>query len=238
MTEKEVVSNEPRPKSPKRRSHPFLILLIGIVLGAGLARFIPRYAGSYLRSLVSTTTTLEGEVTDKHMESTRLVLKVSTAEGVLLASFMEMQKDVDLLVEKGDSITLEADRYRPFLEEPTVLSVQKSGRGAPTEEAGESSVKQAYQKKMEAQLDAWEEQLMKLEAKAIELGEDVKKEYEQQLDELRQQHDVARQKLDELKRSSAAGREDLKLGVELAWSELKEALDKAASRFEDPSSAS
>lgn len=226
MTEKEGYRT-------KKKGHPLLILLFGVVLGAGSAVFLPRYLGQYVPQLVSEPPALEGEVMDKQLDADRLVLKVSTEDGVLLASFTARQSDVDLLVETGDSIQLEADRYRPFLENPGVVSVRKPRRATPTEEAEPVRERRAYRERMEAQLETWEEEIAELEAKAAELGANVQEESREQLEELRRRRDAAREKLDELAGASAEAWQELKEGVDRAWDELREALDDARSRFED-----
>lgn len=225
MTEKE------RPRT-KKKGHRLLILVFGILLGGSAALFLPRYLGQYLPWLVTTPAAVEGEVVDKQVDSARLVLKVSTDQGMLLASFTEMQTDVDVLVDTGDSIQLEADRYRPFLENPVILSVRKPRREPLVTEEEPVGERRAYREKMEAQLEAWEEEIAKLEARVAQLGENAEEEYGEQLEELRERRDVARQKLRELAGASEQAWDELKEGVDRAWDELREALNRAKSRFE------
>jgi hypothetical protein len=225
MTDSEARSSQPR----RKKHHRFLFLVIGILLGVALSYYFPRYAGPYLENITSPDAALEGEVTDKVSESGRLVLKVSTEDGVLLASFVERRSDVDMLVDAGDTIALEADRYRPFLEEPAILSVDKPGTGPSV--AGD---RRAYVDKLEAQLAVWEEDMARLEERAAEVGEDLRQEYDDQLVELREKRDVARRELDALAKTSGSAWSDVRDGVEDAWSELQEALDRAKSRFEEP----
>lgn len=231
-----MTESEARPSGPRRKKHHrFLFLVIGVLLGVALSYYFPRYAGPYLEDIVSPDAALSGEVTDKVSESDRLVLKVSTEEGVLLASFQQKRNDVDILVDEGDSISLNADRYRPFLEEPTILSVEKPGRARAAPEPSGASDRQAYQEKLEAQLAAWEEEIAALEARAAELGEDVESEYREQLQLLRERRDAAREKLTELGRASGAAWEDVKAGADRAWGELRDALEEARSKLATPS---
>jgi chromosome segregation ATPase len=88
---------------------------------------------------------------------------------------------------------------------------------------------------MKSRLESLEQQLAKLEARASELGDDVREEYGEQLIDLRAKRDVARQKLEEMNRASGAAWEDVKEGAESVWHELEEALEKATSRFDEPS---
>jgi len=111
-----------------RRGRGLLVLLVGVVLGVGATILIPRWAEPYLPEVFRTRALLEGEVLAKEMESDRLLLKVSTKEGVLLATFTQRQKEIDVLVETGDIVTLGVDRYQPFLEEPTIERMRKPER--------------------------------------------------------------------------------------------------------------
>jgi len=193
----------------KKKSHWFLTLLIGFLLGIGASMLFPRYAGPYLDGFVSEPTALEGKVMDKVVETDRLVLKVSTAEGVLLASFTDERDDVALLVQTGDTVSLAAAGYRPFLEDPAVLAVHESPRETTRDEGDESSPRRTYQREMKSRLESLEQQLAKLEARASELGDDVREEYGEQLIDLRAKRDMARQKLEEMNRASGAAWEDV-----------------------------
>jgi hypothetical protein len=68
---------------------------------------------------------LEGRILDKVLESDWLLLEVETEHGFLLATFTQMQKEIDLLVERGDTITLDVRDYRPTLEDPRIGKVRK-----------------------------------------------------------------------------------------------------------------
>ncbi|MCT4685074.1 MAG: hypothetical protein N4A39_15220 [Roseicyclus sp.] len=93
------------------------------------------------------------------------------------------------------------------------------------------SDKTAYREKLEARLDQWRAEIDKLQAKAAEASADARKEYEDQLTELRQQQDAAREKLKELDEASDDAWDDIKDGVEKAWAKLGDAVTSARERF-------
>lgn len=92
-------------------------------------------------------------------------------------------------------------------------------------------IKEAYEQKLQAQLDEWKADIDKLKAKANEADADAQIEYYNQIDELRAMQETARNKLTELKESSDDAWEDLKAGIESARTSLGNALKSAKSRF-------
>lgn len=93
------------------------------------------------------------------------------------------------------------------------------------------SMKQAYEQKLQAQLDEWGAEIEKLKAKADNAEADVQLEYYKQIEELRTMQESATKKLAELKNAGDDAWEDLKAGIESAWDSLSSALKSAASRF-------
>lgn len=92
-------------------------------------------------------------------------------------------------------------------------------------------MKEAYEKKLQAQLDEWSADIDKLKAKADSAEADVQLEYYKQIEELRSMQETAVDKLIELKDASDDAWEDLKAGIESAWDSLGNVLKSAASRF-------
>lgn len=223
MTPDDTTSNP----SPKRHGRWLATLLIGMVLGAALASVLPQYGG--LGRWLSPTTTLEGEVVDKESRSDRLVLKIATSEGLVLASYTEHRSDVDLLVDRGSQIRIEAERNQPFLDNPTILSVHgpRSEPAGPTSE----STREAYQRAMEEQLRRWEKKLSELDAATKKAKDDLARKYQPEIEKLQQMRDATREKLDELEAASGSAWKDLKGGLDNAWTELDQALEKAETRF-------
>ena len=93
------------------------------------------------------------------------------------------------------------------------------------------SMKDAYIKKLESQLDDWSAEIDKLKAKADKAEGDAQLKYYKQLEKIREKQDGAREKLEELRQASDDAWEDLKAGAENAWHSLSEAVKSAASQF-------
>lgn len=93
------------------------------------------------------------------------------------------------------------------------------------------SMKEAYEKKLQSQLDEWSADIDKLKAKVDSAGADAKLEYYKQIEELRSMKDEAGKKLDELKEAGEGAWEDLKAGMDSAWDSLSSSIKSATSRF-------
>jgi len=93
------------------------------------------------------------------------------------------------------------------------------------------SMKDAYEQKLQAQLDEWGAEINKLKAKADNAEADAQLEYYKQIEELRSMQESASNKLVELKEAGDDAWEDLKAGIDSAWDSLGNALKSAASRF-------
>ena len=94
------------------------------------------------------------------------------------------------------------------------------------------SERDAYVAKLKAQLDEWNADVKKWEAKAREAQADVRVEYEKQLEIFRRQRDQAMQQMQKVQ--SAAGEAWLELvrGADDAWTKAREAFAKASSHFQ------
>lgn len=93
------------------------------------------------------------------------------------------------------------------------------------------SMKDAYQQKLQAQLNEWGAEIEKLKAKADNAEADTQIEYFKQIEELRSMQEAATNKLSELKDAGDGAWEDLKAGIDSAWDSLNSALKSAASKF-------
>lgn len=93
------------------------------------------------------------------------------------------------------------------------------------------SMKEAYEQKIEAQLDEWKAEIEKMKAQARNADAEAQLEYYKQIEELRMKQETAREKLGELKQAGEDAWEDMKSGIELAWDSLGEAMKSARSRF-------
>lgn len=93
------------------------------------------------------------------------------------------------------------------------------------------SMKEAYEKKLQSQLNEWSAEIDKLKAKADSAEADAQLEYYKQIEELRSMQEAAGKKLDELKEASDDAWEDLKAGIDSAWDSLSSSIQSAISRF-------
>ncbi|MGE4492390.1 MAG: coiled coil domain-containing protein [Syntrophotalea sp.] len=93
------------------------------------------------------------------------------------------------------------------------------------------SMKEAYQKKLQAQLDEWNAEIDKLKAKADKVEADAQIEYYKKIEELRSMHETANRRLAKLREASDDAWDDLKSGIDSAYNSLGNALKSAVSRF-------
>lgn len=91
--------------------------------------------------------------------------------------------------------------------------------------------KERYVRTMQAKLDEWSAEVDELSTRASQVTAGLRTEYGAQIDVLQAKQEVARQKLEELQRSSSDAWKDLKGGIESAWKAIGEALDSARSRY-------
>jgi hypothetical protein len=88
-----------------------------------------------------------------------------------------------------------------------------------------------YVEKLKAQVDAWNVEVTKWEAKTKQAHADARVEYEKRLEEFRRQRDQA---LEQMRRVQAATGDawlDLVRGADDAWAKMREAFEKARSHF-------
>jgi len=93
------------------------------------------------------------------------------------------------------------------------------------------SKKDAYRKKLEAQLDEWNAKIDVLKAKANKAEASAKVEYHETIEDLQKKRSNAKDKLQTLRNASEDAWEDLKGGLEQSWSDLEAAVKAATSRF-------
>jgi uncharacterized coiled-coil DUF342 family protein len=93
------------------------------------------------------------------------------------------------------------------------------------------NMKESYQQKLQAHLDEWSAEIDKLKARADKADADVRLEYYEQIEALREKQEAAKDKLTELMTAGDDAWEDLKAGTEIAGLALSDAISKATSRF-------
>ncbi|MDD5367345.1 MAG: hypothetical protein PHR30_18580 [Gallionellaceae bacterium] len=89
-----------------------------------------------------------------------------------------------------------------------------------------------YVEQLKTNLDHWNGDLAKWEAKARTARDDARIEFEMKLDALRKQRDEAAEKLKEVRASSEEAWKELKAGADVAWAAMREAFDKAGTHFQ------
>ncbi len=93
------------------------------------------------------------------------------------------------------------------------------------------SDKDAYKKKMEAQLEIWQAEIDRLKAKAKEKSADSEIEYNEQIDEITEKKQATENRLAEMKDASTDSWSDLKSGLQEAADDLNYAIESAKKRF-------
>jgi chromosome segregation ATPase len=93
------------------------------------------------------------------------------------------------------------------------------------------SSKEAYEKKLQSELDQWSAEIDKLKARADAAEADAQLEYYRQIEELRSKEEAATKKLEELRQASDNAWEDLKAGIDSAWDSLGSSIKSATTRF-------
>ncbi len=119
-----------------------LLLLAGFALGAVTVLLVPGNLSSRLpKALGGSREVVSGTVVAKKSGSDELLLTVETAGGALLATFTQRIREIDLLVDEGDVLTLRLARSEPFVDDPIIEKVMKSPLGpATTAELGGPAV--------------------------------------------------------------------------------------------------
>jgi hypothetical protein len=91
--------------------------------------------------------------------------------------------------------------------------------------------KKAYQEKIEAQLKEWGINVDILKAKADKTRVEAKIIYYEQIQDLKKKREAAALKLHEIKKGGEGAWGELKTGMGKAFVDLKEAVNRAVSRF-------
>jgi len=89
-----------------------------------------------------------------------------------------------------------------------------------------------YVEQLKKQLDGWNAEITRWETRAQGAREEAEKRYRAQLDELASAREKARYNLKLLEGASALAWTDLRTGVDVAWSQMRDAMKEARSHFE------
>ena len=93
-------------------------------------------------------------------------------------------------------------------------------------------MKEAYEQRLQAQLDEWSAEISALKARADKAEADARLDYYKHIENLRAMQEAARAKLSALHQAGDDAWEDLKAGLDSAWGALGEAVRSAVSRFQ------
>jgi hypothetical protein len=92
-------------------------------------------------------------------------------------------------------------------------------------------IQEAYKQKRAAQLKEWGAQINLLEAKAENIGADIKVKHAQVVKELREKHHVASEKMKEISKASGEAWEQVKVTADKVWDDLKTGVADAQAKF-------
>ncbi len=96
--------------------------IVGVVLMAVKPEIIQQAVPFNLRKNIKS---VQGRVIAKGQDGNKLLVTVDTPEGVVLVTFTRKVPEINLLVEKGDLITLGLPEYEPFVTDPILKRVRK-----------------------------------------------------------------------------------------------------------------
>lgn len=88
-----------------------------------------------------------------------------------------------------------------------------------------------YVETLKTQLDQWNAEVAKWEAKTSEAQAGMRAEYEKQLDEFRRQRDKAIEQMRQVQTASGDAWQTFMRGADEAWAKTREAFEKAHSHF-------
>lgn len=92
-------------------------------------------------------------------------------------------------------------------------------------------IKDAYRQKREAQLKEWGAQINLLEAKAENVGADMRVKHAEAVQELRAKQHAASAELERLGKASGEAWEQVKATADRVWDDLKNGVAEAHSKF-------
>jgi predicted nucleic acid-binding Zn-ribbon protein len=88
-----------------------------------------------------------------------------------------------------------------------------------------------YVQKTKAQLDQWNAEIDKMQAKMREAEADSKIRYQKRLEEMRKRRDEATEQLIKMQKAGDQAWDDLRSGFEKSWEQIQSAFRDATSRF-------
>jgi hypothetical protein len=102
-------------------------LLVGAALGVAGTVYLPPRVDPYLpKELRLRSRVVEGQVLQKQREGNRVLVKIQTDHGVILAAFTKRVAEIDLLIEPGATIELSLPSDQPVVDDPAIEHVKPS----------------------------------------------------------------------------------------------------------------
>src|SRR5262244_3828047 len=102
-------------------------LLVGAALGVAATIYGPPAIDPYLPAqLRLRSRVVEGQVLQKQREGNRVLVKIQTDQGVILAAFSKRVPEIDLLVEPGATIALSVPSDAPVVDDPAIEHVTRA----------------------------------------------------------------------------------------------------------------
>ncbi len=92
--------------------------------------------------------------------------------------------------------------------------------------------REAYEKKVKAELDRINARLAEFRAKADQAKAEAQISYHDTMEQLTAKRDALQHKWEELSRSSESAWQDVQKGLESAWNELTKSFESAAKHFD------
>jgi len=103
--------------------------LVAVIVGAGVASRGTSLITPYLPKVSSVPGEhIEGQIVRKQRDGNRLLVKLSTAQGPILATFTEKVADLDVLLDSGDTVSLLIRHYATFVEDPILERIKEASR--------------------------------------------------------------------------------------------------------------
>lgn len=93
------------------------------------------------------------------------------------------------------------------------------------------ATREEYVRKLQAKLDEWNADIDRLAVKAALAEAELKTQYSEEIEMLRNKQIEARVKLEALQEASEGAWEDMRSGLDIAWDAISEAVSSAKSRF-------
>jgi len=91
--------------------------------------------------------------------------------------------------------------------------------------------KREFEGNLRMQLDKWDAQINRLRAKADVASAETRARYHEEIEQLREQQRRAERRLDDFNHASDSAWEEMKIGMENAWRDLGDAVDRATTHF-------